>query len=191
MLIGNITVRKDCRWTDQAILHSKISSPLAIKSPAQSLDYHVNSYHIHLNTLRFHRYGKEISRICHWPFCPINTSFSGTSPPSFHSTASNAPSWRRHCLRTPRTLARTSSHNLQSLQSLLLGKKWPSTSSSLRSTYHPPLCCTPVYLQFFLLSTLFFFCCSLFVPSSSKRFRIWPIRLWFLPINLTSNVSAC
>jgi len=24
-LIGNITVRENCRWTDQAILHSKIS----------------------------------------------------------------------------------------------------------------------------------------------------------------------
>jgi len=62
-LTGNITVRENYRWTDQAILHSKISSksPLAVKSPAQSLDYRANSYHIHLNTLRFHGCGKEIS----------------------------------------------------------------------------------------------------------------------------------
>ena len=111
MLIGNITVRENCRWTDQAILHSKISSkswPLAVKSPVQSLDYRANSYHIHLNTLRFHGCGKEISQICPCPFCPINTSFSGTLPPSCHSTASNPPPWRRHCSRTSRTPARIS-----------------------------------------------------------------------------------
>jgi len=35
---------------------------LAVKSPVQSLDYRANSYHIHLNNLEFHGYGKEISQ---------------------------------------------------------------------------------------------------------------------------------
>ena len=61
--------------------------PLSVKSPAQSLDYRANSYHIHLNTLGFHGYGEEISQICPCPFCPINSSFSGTPSPSHHSTA--------------------------------------------------------------------------------------------------------
>ena len=86
-------------------LCSKISLklPLAVKSPAQSLDYRANSYHIHLNTLRFHGCGKEISQIWPCPFCPINTSLSGTLLPSYHSTGSNPPSWRWHCSRTSRT----------------------------------------------------------------------------------------
>jgi len=90
--ISNITVRENCRWTDQAILYSEISLkswPLAVKSPAQSLDYRANSYHIHLNTFGFHGCGKEISQICPSPFRPINTSFSGTPSPSYHSTAQN------------------------------------------------------------------------------------------------------
>ena len=140
-LIGNITVREDCRWTDQAILHSKISSkswPLAVKSPTQSLDYRANSYHIHLNTLGFHRCGKEISQICPCPFCSINTSFSGTLLPSCHSIAPNPPSWWRHRSRTSSTPARASSNNPPSLWfSSLLRKKWPSASSSLRLTQHP------------------------------------------------------
>jgi len=118
--IGNITVRENCRWADQAILHSEISSkswPLAVKSPAQSLDYHANSYHIHLNTLGFHGCGKEICQICPYSFCPINTSFSGTPSPSYHSTSQNLLSWRRHYPRTPRISARASSTNPPSLQS--------------------------------------------------------------------------
>ena len=138
MLIGNITVREDCRRTDQVILHSKISSPLAVKSPAQSLDYRANSYHVHLNTLGFHGCGKEISRICPRPFCPINTSFSGTLPPSHHLIAPHLLPWRRHCLRTPKN----SSKDLlqqpsKSSISPSLRKKWPSTSSSPRSIHHP------------------------------------------------------
>jgi len=35
---------------------------LAVKSHIQSLDYCANSYHIHLNNLKFHGYGKEISQ---------------------------------------------------------------------------------------------------------------------------------
>ena len=82
----------------------------------ESLDYRANSYHIHLNTLRFHGCGKEISQICPCPFCPINTSFSGT-PPSYHSTAQNPLFWRWHCPRVPRTSARASFTNPPSLQS--------------------------------------------------------------------------
>ena len=158
-LIGNITVRENCRWTDQAILHSKISSklwPLAVKSPAQSLDYRANSYHIHLNTLGFHGCSKEISQICPCPFCPINTSFSATLSPSCYSTASSPLSRRRHCLRTPRTPARASPTNLPSLQS-------PSSSGrnghQLHRSWGQPIIlllyfyCTPVHLQIWLLST--------------------------------------
>ena len=117
MFIGNITVRENCRWADQAILYSEISSkpwPLAVKSPAQSLDYRVNSYHIHLNTLGFHGCGKEISQICPSPFCPINTSFSGTPSPSY---SRNLLSWWRHYPKTPRTSARASFTNPPSLRS--------------------------------------------------------------------------
>ena len=87
-------------------MHSKISPkswPLAVKSPAQSLDYHANSYHIYRNTLGFHGCGKEISQICPCPPCPINTSFSGTLLPSCHSTTSYPPFWWRHYSRTSRT----------------------------------------------------------------------------------------
>jgi len=150
MLIGNITVRENCRWTDQAILHSKISSPLAVNSPAQSLNCHANSYHIHLNTLGFHGCGKEISQICPYPFCPINTSFSGTPSPSCHSTTPYPLSWRRHRLRTLRTSTRISSNNPQSLRFLLPQEEMainfivPEVSSSSLS-----FCCTPVHLQLF------------------------------------------
>ena len=73
---------------------------------------------------------------------------------------------------------------------LFLAKKWPSTSSFLRSVYHP--------FSFRTFAVLLFICDSfywvpfflLFVLSFSKLFRIWPIRLQFLPINPTSNVSA-
>ena len=164
-LIDNITVRENYRWTDQAILHSKISSklwPLAVKSPAQSLDYRANSYHIHLNTLGFHGCGKEISQVCPCLFCPINTSFSGTLSPSCHSTASSLLSWRRHCLRTPRTPARASHQSSKSSISPLPREEWPSTSLFLRSAYHPsfilllyPCSSTNLVTEYFFLLFLF------------------------------------
>ena len=44
---------------------------------------------------------------------------------------------------------------------LFLAKKWPSTSSFLRSVHHPSsfctFCYTPIHLRFLLLSTPFFF----------------------------------
>ena len=182
MLIDNITVREDCRWTNQVILHSKISSPPAVKSSAQSLDYRANSYHIYLNTLGFYGCGKEISQICTRPFCPINTSFSGTPPPSCHSTASNLLSWRRHCLRTPKNPSKDLIQQpSRSSISPSLGKKWPSTSSSPRSVYHPhsfilllySCSSTILFTEYFFL----FLFVSFSVPPSSKPFRSWPIRL--------------
>jgi len=177
-LIGNITVRENCRWADQVTLHSKISPkswPLAIKSPAQSLDYHANSYHIHLNTLGFHGCGKEISQICPCPFCPINTSFSGTRSPSCHSTARNPLSWWRHCLRTPRTSARVSSPNPPSLRSSSL---WRNGHQLRRSSGQSTILLPFALLLYSYSSAIPFteYPFFLFVLSSSKLFRIWPIR---------------
>ena len=175
MLIGNITVRENCRWTDQAILHSKISSPLAVKSPAQSLDCRANSYHIHLNTLGFHGCGQEISQICPCPFCPINTSFSGTPSPSCHCTAQNPLPWRRHYLRTPRTPARASSNNPRGLRFLLPSGRNGHQLRRPRGQFTIPrllyLCCTLVHPQFLFTEYPFFV--SSFIL---KLFRIWPIR---------------
>ena len=72
----------------QTHLPSGGSWPLAVKSSAQSLDYRANNYHIHLNTLGFHGYGKEISQNCPCSLYPINTSFLGTPPPPCHPTFS-------------------------------------------------------------------------------------------------------
>ena len=101
-------------------MHSKISPkswPLAVKSPAQSLDYRANSYHIHLSTLGFRGYDEDISQICPCPFCPINSSFSGTPSPSHHSTAPTLHFWRRRCSKAPRTPTKPFLHQPQSLLS--------------------------------------------------------------------------
>ena len=101
---------------------------LPVKSSAQSLDYRANSYHIYLSTLGFHRYGEEISQIYPCPFCPINSSFSGTPSPSNHSTASTLLFWRR-CSRAPRTSTKAFLYQPQSLR-----------TSSSRGDGHQ-LCC--------------------------------------------------
>ena len=189
--IGNITIRGNCRWTDQEIPHSEISPkswPLAVKSLAQSLDYRANSYHIYLNTLGFHRCGKEISEICPCPFCPINTSFSGT-PPSCHSTAQNPLSRRRHHPRTPRTSTKAFFTNFSSLRSS--SRKKMAINFTVPEVSSLPFFSTP--LPYSCSSTIsfieysFFLFCSFFYP---QTFRIWPIRSLFLAINLTSNVLA-
>jgi len=177
-LIGNITVRENCRWADQAILHSKISPkswPLAVKSPAQSLDYRTNSYHIHLNTLGFHGCGKEISQICPYPFCPINTSFSGTPSPPCHSTAQNPLPWWRHCPRTPRTSARASFTNPPSLRS---SSSWRNGHQLRRSWGQSTILLLFVLLLYSYSSAIPFteYPFFLFILASSKLFRIWPIR---------------
>jgi len=51
----------------------------------QSLDYCANSYHIHLNNLKFYGYGKEISQKYPCSLQPINTSFLSTRSPTCHS----------------------------------------------------------------------------------------------------------
>ena len=70
-------------------------------------------------------------------------------------------------------------------------KKWPSTSSSPRSVHHPSSFIPLMYSYssailfteyFFPLSSCFFSISPIFKP-----IRNWPIRSWFLPINLTSN----
>ena len=159
-----MTFRRICRWTDQEIPHSDISPklwPLAVKSPAQSLNYRANSYHIHLSTLGFYGCGKEISQICPCPFCPINTSFSGTPSSSCHSTTQSLLPWRQHRSRTPRTLARTSFNNpevfdLLPCEEMAVNFIVPEVSSiSLLYFY-----CTPVHLTEYP----FFFFCSSFYP---------------------------
>ena len=148
----------------------------------------MNSYHIHLSILGFHGYGEEISQICHCPFCPINSSFSGTPFPSHHSTAPTLLFWRQHCSRTPGILARTSSNNRRVFDLLPCDKMAinfivPEVSPTSLLNFHY----TPVHPQFILLNT-FFFLLLLFLPP--KTSRICPIESSSLPINHTSNVSV-
>ena len=104
--------------------------PLPVKSPAQSLDYRANSYHIHLSTLELHGYGKEISQICPCPFCPINSSLSGTPSPSHHSTAPASISLAAAPFEDSKKSSKNSLHQPQS----------PRSSSS-RGDGHQ-LCCS-------------------------------------------------
>jgi len=50
----------------------------------------VNSYHIHLNNLEFHRYSKEISQKYPWSLQPINTPFLSTLSPPCHLPLPNS-----------------------------------------------------------------------------------------------------
>jgi len=164
-----MTVRRSRRWTDQEILHSDISPksrPLAFKSPAQSLDYRANSYHIHLSTLGFHGCGNEISQICPCPFCPINTSFSGT-PSSCHSTAQNLFSQRRHHPRFPRSPTKAFLHQPQSLRSSPLRRD----GHQLRCSWGQFTILSPLLLPYPCSSAIHliehsspFFFCSSFYP---------------------------
>jgi hypothetical protein len=52
----------------------------------------VNSYHIHLNILEFHGYGKEISQKYPYSLQSINTSFLGTLSPPCHPSFPNSSS---------------------------------------------------------------------------------------------------
>jgi len=160
------------------------------QSPAQPLDYCANSYHIYLSTLGFRGCGKEISQICLCPFCPINTSFSGTPSSSVILQPQNPLPWRRHFSRTPRTLARTSSNNprvfdLLSCEEMAINFVVPEVSpTSLLFLLHP--CSSAVHLTeyfFFLFYLLLFFL-------HPKTSRICPIESPSPPINHTSNVSV-
>jgi len=125
----------------------------------------VNSYHIHLNTFGFHRYGKEISQNCPCSLHPINTTFLGTLRSSCHPASSIPPSWRWHCSRNSRTPARISSNDSSSPQSLPpFRKKWPSTSSSLMSIQH--------YLSLFYRT--FGFCTVIYLVFSPFIFSVFP-----------------
>ena len=128
----------------------------------QSLDPRANSYHIHLNTLGFHGCGKEISQICPFPFCPINTSFSGTPSPS-----QNLLSWRRHHPGTPGTSSKAffttpQVFNLRPCEEMAINFVVPEVSllSFLLHFY-----CTPVHPQS-ILPNPFSFCSSF----HSKKF---------------------
>ena len=160
---------------------------LRVKSPAQSLDYRANSYHILLSILGFHGYGEVISRIYPCPFCPINSSFSGTPSPSHHSTVPTPSFWRRRFSRSPGTPTKTSLHRPQSL--------W---SSSLRGDGHQLRCpwgqfiiLPLVLLPYLCSSTIYFtehFPFSFFVLLFTfKTIRICPIKLSSLSINHISN----
>jgi len=164
--------------------------PLPVKSPAQSLDYRANSYHIYLSILGFHGYGEEISQICPCPFYPINSSFSGNPSPSNHSTAPTLLFLRRRCSRAPRTPTKTFLHQPQSPR-----------SSSLQGNGHQLHC---FWGQFITLPFVFspYSCSSaiyftehpsfpfvfLFYP---KTIRIFPTKLSSLPISHTFNVLVC
>ena len=132
------------------------SWPLPVKSPAQSLDYRANSYHIYLSTLGFHGCDKEINQICPCPFCPINTSFSGTPSPSHHSRTPTLLFWRQHCSIAPRTPTRTSFNNprvfdLLPCQKMAVNFIVPEVSSTSLLYFNR----IPVHPQFILLNAFF------------------------------------
>ena len=162
--------------------------PLPVKSPAQSLDYRANSYHIYLSTLRFHGYGEQISQICPCPFCPINSSFSGTPSPPHHSTAPTPLSRRRRCLRAPRSPTKPFLHQPQSLRSSFFARRWPSTSLFPRSVHHLTSCNLPHPCSSVIYFTERFPFSSFVLLFTFKTIRICPIKLSSLPISHTFNV---
>ena len=135
--------------------------PLLAKSPVQSLDYRANSYHIHLSVLGFHGYGEEISQICLCPFCPINSSFSGTPSPSHHSTAQLCFSGGG-TVRELQELQQEPPPTTPKFSIFSPTRRWPSTSSFLRSAYCSFSCTFIVSLFIRNLSyrILFPFCSS-------------------------------
>ena len=103
------------------------------------------------------------------------------------STSSKSPSWRWHCSRNSRTPARISSNVLSSLRFLPpLRKKWPSTSSSLRSIQHP---LSSFYHIFYLSHSYLLGIFSLSFPRffNLQTIRNWLRKLLFPSINPTFN----
>ena len=131
----------------------------------QSLDYRVNSYHIFLSILGFHEYGEVISQIYPRPFCPINSSFSGTPPPITSFYSSNSTFLAAALFESSKISSEAPSSPILKPSIILFVKRWPSTSSSLRLVLHSTFCAfsrIPVHPQFillniFLLLSLFFF----------------------------------
>ena len=106
-----------------------------MKSPTQSLDYRANSYQIHLNTLEFHRYDKEISQKCPCSLYPINTSFLGTLSLPCHPSYFKPISLAEALSKSSRTSAKSPPTVFKFSIFFFSEKKWPSTSSSVRLIY--------------------------------------------------------
>jgi len=169
--------------------------PRIVKSPAQSLDYNANSYHIYLNTLGFYGCGKEISQIYPCPPCPINTSFSGTLLPPYHSTASYPPFWWRHCSRNSRTpfkdLPRQPSRSSSSFsfwEKMAINFVVPEVNLITPFLLYTFIVLLSIHESIYWVQLFFFV--SFSVPPTFNPFRNWLIRLWFLLINPTFTVSA-
>ena len=132
-----------------------------------------------MSILGYHGYSEQISQICPYMFCPINSSFSGTPSPSHHSRAPTLLFWWRHCSRAPRTPTTPRSSIFSP------ARRWPSTSSFLRSAYCPflVLLLYPCSSAIFLTESFFLFCSSF----RSQKSRIWLTRSLSLPIDPISN----
>ena len=145
-------------------MYSEISPKswlLAVKSPVQSLDYRVNSYHIHLNNLEFHGYTKEISQKYPCSFQHINTSFPNTHSPPCHSPFPSSSSRRQPQRKAQESPAAKSffSQNLQASNSSFFpegngcqlhcawGKSIPISSFLYCSSLYS---CRFIYIVFFL-----------------------------------------
>ena len=124
------------------------------------------------------------------PFCPINSSFSGTPSPSHHSTTPTLLSkWRRYS-RSPRSPTKSLLHNSEALDHPPRGKMAinfivPEVSFSFLLLYffsHP--CSSAIHF------TEYFPFLSLFFPFTFKTIRICPTKLLSPPINHTSSALA-
>jgi len=162
---------------------------LAVKSPVQSLDYHVNIYHIHLNNLEFHGYDKEISQKYPCSLQLINTSFLNTHSPSYHSpfpsSSSAATSMESSRTPTAKTFFLPESSSLQFF--LLFGRKWLSTSSCPRLVHLHLIFLTA---DLCILANPFIQHFCFFQSFWSPNFRIWVIRLLFLLSNLLTEIKV-
>jgi hypothetical protein len=149
----------DCRWADQEILHSKISPKIMIAHyqityripwlPCKQLSYPPE--HPRISRIR-QRDKSEIPL----PTLSYNY-FLGTLSPSCHPSSPKLISLTAALSKSSRTEQNLPQQSLKSSIFFFLGKKWPSTSSSLRLIYsHPSLFslqpftfCESTYLAFF------------------------------------------
>ena len=158
---------------------------LTVKSPTQSLDYCANSCHIHLNTLNFHGYGKEISQKCPCSLYPINTSFLGTFPSSCHFASSKPIFLVAASLKSPRTSSEDLPHcPLLPREEMAINFIVPEVNLV------PSFFSLPYFPPFTLLFTKYFLSSSFFYSSSLQTFRNWPRKLLFLLSNHTFNASV-
>ena len=130
----------------------------------------MNSYHIHLNTLKFHGYGKEISQKYPCSLYPINTSFLSTLSSPCHPPSPDSSSGGGLDEELTNPYNKNSPKNLQVFDFFDFEKKWPSTSSCLRLIRPTLLLPFFTFLQVYLLSFFFFFSSSLsFLPSNLRN----------------------